>query len=195
MRTRARIVTIVGLLCSGACVAVLHVVRVDVPPFSHRLSEYAIGPYGWMMTMAFVALGCGLAALGPALLAERPRGTTWIVPATAFVAGAGMILSGVFRTGVSLSSETIHSRASIAATIALVGLALAHSIPASRRWSVVTVDRVGTGLALVAAALAGIAPVLHDTRWTGLGQRLLWIVLLVWLLRALRKRPAPQVAW
>lgn len=196
MRTRARIVTIVGLLCSGACVAVLHVVRPDVPPLSHRLSEYAIGPYGWLMTTAFVALGCGLATLGLALPAERPSGTTWIVPATAFMAGAGMILSGVFRTGVSISSEAIHSRASISATVAVVGLALAHSIPAVRRWSDVPLDRVGTGLALTAAALAGLGPVLHDTDWSGLGQRLLWIALLTWLIRALRRRPARRgVGW
>jgi Protein of unknown function (DUF998) len=189
VRTSA-IVAIVGLSASAACVAVLHVVRSEVPPLARRLSEYAIGPHGWIMTTAFVALGCGLVALGFALLRERPRGPTWIVPAAGVLAGVGMIISAVYETGSSASSETIHSRASISATIAVVGLALVHSTPAARRWSDVPVDRTSLGLALVAAVLAGIAPLLHDTRWSGLGQRMLWIVLLIWLLRALVKQPS-----
>jgi hypothetical protein len=28
---------------------------IDLQPAGHRLSEYANGPYGWMMTVAFVA--------------------------------------------------------------------------------------------------------------------------------------------
>ncbi len=178
-------ITIVGLLGSVTCVAVLHVVRSDVPPVARRLSVYADGPYGWIMTTAFVALGCGLAMLGFALLRDWPRGATWIVAVAGLEAGFGMILSAVFETGGAGASETIHSRASIAATIVVVGLVLVHSIPAARRWSDVPIDPVGTGLALFAAVLAAAAPLLHDTRWSGLGQRLLWVVLLIWLLRTL----------
>jgi len=144
-----------------------------------------------MMTTAFVALGCALAALGLALVAGRPRGITWIIPATTLAAGVGMVVSGVFETGDPPASDSIHSLASISATIAVVGIALVHSMPASRRWSDVPRGSVGIALALAAASLAAIAPVLNDTRWTGLGQRLLWIVLVAWLLRALWKQPLP----
>jgi hypothetical protein len=48
-----------------------------------------------------------------------------------------------------------------------------------------------SSLALAASALAAIAPVLHDTQWTGLSQRLLWAALLIWLLRVACTRPAP----
>ncbi len=170
----------------------LHLLRPDLPPASHRLSEYAIGPHGWMMTTAFVALGCALAALGLALLAERPRGITWIIPATTLAAGVGMIVSGVYETGDLPASDSIHSLASISATVAIVVIALVHSMPVARRWSDVPLGRVGIGLALTAAGLAVIAPALHDTRWTGLGQRLLWIVLIAWLLRALWLQPSQE---
>ena len=43
-----------------------------------------------------------------------------------------------------------------------------------------------------AAALAVMSPVRHHTRWTGLNQRLLWIVLITWLLRAAWE-PVPQL--
>jgi hypothetical protein len=181
----ARRVTVAGLACALGCVAVLHVARADVPPVARRLSVYAIGSHGWIMTAAFVALGCALAALGFALLREGPRGATWIIPMAGVVAGAGMILSAVFETGGSGSSEVIHSRASIAATVVVVGLVLVHSTPVARRWSDVPIDRIALGLAVGAVVLAAAAPLLHDTRWSGLGQRLLWAVLLVWILRAM----------
>jgi hypothetical protein len=192
VRTGARFVTTAGLLACGALVVVLHIVRPDLSPLSERLSEYAIGPHGWMMTTAFVALGCALATLGLALLSQRPRGITWIIPATTVAAGVGMFVSGVFETGDPPSSDAIHSLASISATVAVVAIALVHSLPAARRWSDVPIGGVGFVLALSAAALAAIAPVLHDTRWTGLGQRLLWIVLIAWLLRALWMQPSQE---
>jgi hypothetical membrane protein len=190
LRNRARIVAIAGLLCSVTCVALLHVVRTDLPPVAHRLSEYANGPYGWMMTLAFVALGCALVALGVALRAGRDMDRiTWIISATAFLAGLGTIVSGVFRTGTSQADEVIHSRASALATVAIVALALAYSIRVARRQTGATRDPVGTGLALAAAALAVLSPLLHATRWTGLNQRVLWTVLLAWLLWAAWHRP------
>jgi hypothetical protein len=182
------------LLVCGVLVIVLHIVRPDLPPAAHRLSEYAIGPHGWLMTTAFFALGCALATLGLAIVSEGPRGVTWIIPATTLAAGVGMFISGVFETGDPASSDAIHSLASISATVAVVAIALVHSIPAARRWSDVPLGRVGIVLALTAAVLAAIAPVLHDTRWTGLGQRLLWIVLVIWVLRALWVRPSRESA-
>jgi hypothetical protein len=188
LRSGARVLTIAGLLCSLALVAVLHVVRADLPPVSHRLSEYANGPYGWMMTAAFFALGSGLMALGVALGAEsRPRGIAWIMSATAILAGA--LLSGAFRTGVSHASEVVHSRASALATVAIVALALAYSKAAVGHRPRAAHDPAGAVLALIAAALAALSPLLHDTRWSGLGQRLLWIALLTWLLRAAWQLP------
>lgn len=189
MRPTARTLTLALLLCSAACVLALHALRTDVPPVSERLSAYALGPYGWLMTVAFVALGCGLASLGFTLLTERPRGTTWLVPTLGIAAGVGMVLSALYETEVSASSEIVHSRASIAATIAVVGLVVAHSLPAARRWSRVGADRTGIALAFAAVALLALAPVLHDTRWSGLGQRLLWAVLFAWLLRTLWRMP------
>jgi Protein of unknown function (DUF998) len=163
-------------------VAILHLLRTDLPPVAHRLSEYANGPYGWVMALAFAALGCGLIALGVSLWSARQSGPlAWIIPATAFLAGGGAIVSGMFRTEISATSELVHSSASGLATLALVILCLAYSIPILRR-AAVRPDSVGTALAVVATILAAISPLLHETRWTGLSQRLLWFALLAWLL-------------
>jgi hypothetical protein len=188
----SRIFTIVGLACSIACVAILHIVRPELQPVAHRLSEYANGPFGWVMTVCFVALGCGLVGLGVTLWRERDslrRRAVWIIPVSAVLAGAGMIISGAFKTGVSEGSEIIHSRASALATIAIVVLALTYSILAARR--PVAIHPIGFGLAVAAAALTAVSPLLHETRWTGLNQRVLWVTLLAWLLWAALQRPKP----
>jgi len=107
----------------------------------------------------------------------------WTIPATAMLAGVGMILSAVFETGGSQVSEMMHSRASAIAVVAVVALALGYSISPMGRATGATPEPIGAGLALLAAALAAASPLLHDTRWTGFSQRLLWFALITWLLR------------
>jgi Protein of unknown function (DUF998) len=119
---------------------------------------------------------------------EARRGRARIILATALLAAVGTILSGVFRTGASDISEAIHRRASAIAVVAVVALALAYSVSLARRRPSAASDPVGAGLAVTAAALAVMSPVWHHTRWTGLSQRLLWITLITWLLRAAWER-------
>ncbi|MDQ3619868.1 MAG: hypothetical protein M3391_07010 [Actinomycetota bacterium] len=96
---------------------------------------------------------------------------------------------GVFRTGASDISETIHSRASAIAVVAPVVLALSYSIiEAQSPRSIAVRDPIAAGLAVTAAALALISPVFHHTRWTGVTQRALWLALFAWLLRATRSK-------
>jgi hypothetical protein len=184
MSLRTRIITLLGVLSSIICVAILHIVRTDLSPLSHRLSEYANGSYGWLMAAAFIALACGITALGIGIWAWRGGGRrSWVILSTALLASVGTILSALFRTGASDISEAIHSRASAVAVVSVVALALIHSALLARDKFGDTSDPVGAGIALTAAALVVISPVLHHTPWTGLSQRLLWIAITVWLLR------------
>lgn len=193
MTRLARPVAIAALWCCVVGVVALHVLRTDLPPVSHRLSEYANGPYGWIMTAVFVALGLALVALGVVLWSDPSRGTVArTVPVAAFVAGVGALVSGLFRTGISGTSEALHSRASGLATVAIVVMAAVSAWPSVRRGDA-SRDRVAVGLAAAAVVLALLSPLLHETRWTGLSQRLLWAVLLAWLLwTASRCTPRPS---
>jgi Protein of unknown function (DUF998) len=175
--SRVRSFTIAAFLCSVACVAILHIARTDLSPTSHRLSEYANGPYGWMMTTAFAALAIALVALGISLRGGD-EGIARAAPLLAFLAAAGTILSAVFKTGGTEAGESIHSRASAIAVVSIVVLAIAHSVVGARR----APDVIGVILAFTAGIVACISPLLHETRWTGLSQRLLWMALIGWLL-------------
>ncbi len=67
-------------LIGVVAVVALHVLRPELAPISHRLSEYAIGRYGGVMTAAFVCVGASLLMLagrhrrsGPAVVFSRRR--------------------------------------------------------------------------------------------------------------------------
>jgi drug/metabolite transporter (DMT)-like permease len=184
-----RITALGALWLSVTCVVVLHLLRVDLAPVGHRLSEYANGPHGWIMTVAFVTLGVGLLALGIALRAHSDGYRfAWIGPLAAISGGFGMVVAGAFKTGGSDSRELVHSRASALGTIAIVILALAFTFVYARLKP--RPDQFGTALALAGAMLVVMSSFFHETRWTGLSQRILWLALVVWLLRtAWRLRP------
>jgi hypothetical protein len=178
---------------------ILHVARTDLSPAHDRLSEYANGAYGGVMTLSFFTLGAGIVLLGLMLPSSGPRhGWRRVVRFAVVGAGCGMVLSGLYRTdpdGAPTTSERVHSLASGAATMALIAAAvsslfLAHA-GSPRRASV-----PAGALAGAAVALGAISPVLHETAWTGLGQRALWLTLMAWLLlTAWQQAPvAPAVA-
>lgn len=48
-------------------VAVLHIAERGLNPARHMVSEYALGAYGWIQTLDFLAAGIGAIALGKAL--------------------------------------------------------------------------------------------------------------------------------
>ena len=137
----ARAVALAMLMCSVIGVAILHGLRTDLSPVGNRLSEYANGSHGWLMALVFGSLGVGLISLGVAFRATMRSDRhliTVLIPAAAFVAGIAAIVSGIFRTGVSATSEVIHSRASALATCSHRGartriLMAGHAETAGRR--------------------------------------------------------------
>jgi hypothetical protein len=172
------LLTVVGL-------AVLHVVRPDLSPISDRLSLYANGSYGPIMTASFVTLGAGAVVLGLALaFTGMTPGWSRVVPLATIVAGCGLIVSGLFPTdpaGAPTSTETIHSVASGSASMALITAAVAWALVARGHRPRKPIGPAEV-LAGAAVGLGAISPVLHGSKWTGLSQRLLWLTLTVWLL-------------
>src|SRR5918999_1511239 len=132
---------------SPACVVALHFVRPELDLASDRLSEYAHGPYGWLMVAAFATLGTGFGALGLALWREK---RAWILRAAALTAAVASFLSGMFDTVGS--SEPIHSYASTVAVLAATTLTLAYGLAPLRAASP-TVDLTARCLSLGAAVM------------------------------------------
>ena len=68
--------TFAGMGYFGVSLVALHFIRTDYDPVSENVSQYAIGPYGYMMTAAFFILGPAVIALAIGLfegVTPRPR--------------------------------------------------------------------------------------------------------------------------
>ena len=178
-----------AFLASAGMVAVLHALRSDLDPVRRRLSEYAVGQSGWLMTAAFVVFGLGLCALSRGVRSAGAMAPSMrLLEALLGIAGVGMIVSGAFETQVGPSAvewqEVVHSQASALAFMALIAAALLSATAARDvlAWGAARGPAdVITALATVSAA---ISPVTHDGPWAGLVQRLSYAAVLCWLLLA-----------
>ena len=161
-----------------ACLVVLHVIRPGVSPIERRMSEYALGPYGWLMDTAFAATAGGLTAL--AIFLARSAGRPRLVPAALVVAAGALVLSAIYQLDATDNvDDVIHRWASGTAAVAVIVAAIGWSVVGTgrqRRW------RRGPDfvLAVVALGLAVLSPLLHDTFLTGINQRLVWATLIAW---------------
>jgi membrane-associated phospholipid phosphatase len=200
-RRRVRAIGAASVVLSlGALVGIvlLHVLRRDLPPMSHRISEYAIGPHGGLMAASFVCIGAALLLLAAGLPLIGGRGPA-LVGAVVAVAGTGMVIAAFYRTDPERSGRTedaIHSASSGLATISLITAAVAWSI-LGPRWGRVERHPLLTLLALAAVVLGVASPFLHRTAVSGASQRSLWAALLVWVIAAawqLTSEPGRQLS-
>jgi hypothetical protein len=89
-------------LASGATfvvlLAVLHFVKPDLDPSWRVISEYALGDYGWIMTIAFLAWGLSAISLFVAIRFQIHTLAGRIGLVFLLVGAAGPILAGLFQT-------------------------------------------------------------------------------------------------
>ena len=85
----------------GVAIAIvsLHLLKPEIEPSWRFISEYALGRYGWLMSLTFVTFGVAHVALAFDL--RRFRSASWparLAPAAMAITAAGLILAGVFTT-------------------------------------------------------------------------------------------------
>jgi Protein of unknown function (DUF998) len=106
-----------------ALIVALHLVRPDLDPSGHMLSEYALGPFGWVMTGAFYALAASYLAL---LILLRPqlRGITGIIGMVClFIAAVGAAMGGLFPMDpLSMPPDRASTSATLHGVAALLGI-------------------------------------------------------------------------
>lgn len=84
--------------------AVLHLIKRELDPSWHFISEYAVGDYGWMMVLAFLSLALSYTALFLALRSQIRTRIGRIGLALLLVSAVGLIMGGVFATDPILAS-------------------------------------------------------------------------------------------
>lgn len=215
-RPSVEVLGTISLVCTGwflASVVLLHLIKPGLDPVDHQISEYALGPWGWLMTVAFLVVGAGMVALGVGLrrsLTPGPRvWAAWLIAVTA-VCFVGV---AVFPTDAPLADGTtantfsgqMHAFASTVGPLFLVvgAFALRGVFARDPRWH--PLARV-TGWFAVTMTLwylisGTVVVAFGPGSYTGVVQRLFWLVLLGWFaligarLRRLGAAPtAAQVA-
>jgi hypothetical protein len=134
---------------------VLHILRPDLDPSWHVVSEYANGPHGWLMTITFAALAAGCTAMVVLLL---PVADSWPIRVGTILlalAATGLAMAALFPADIVQDpmppvswTGSMHSVASLLGnpTLLIGMLVLAFALPGYAPWE-------GTGSILLALAV------------------------------------------
>lgn len=172
----------------------LHLLRRDLPPATHYISEYAVGRYGWLMASALVILGIGTLSLAVSLTRSTMSG--WVARTGVVllgISGIATVLTGLCRTDIDGHGRTlagqIHGRAAFVAILFEAVSVLLFSALFFRdgRWRSFRI--VSSALAVLTVVTGALIPVLAR----GTGERLLVYTLVTWLfVTAIRARQVAQ---
>jgi len=149
-----------------------HLLQPGLSPERHRISEYANGSPGWLMTAGFVAWALSLAAAAGAVRGSelRPVAGRSAVCALLAVAASGALITALFNTGTIAgvvphghhltTGNHLHDIGSGVLALALWGGALVSLLFHERRlrtWTTgVLTTSVACAVALSTAGLPGI---------------------------------------
>ncbi|EPX62635.1 hypothetical protein D187_008823 [Cystobacter fuscus DSM 2262] len=180
---------------------VLHVLRPDLVPTSHMISEYAIGPYGAVMGVSFGAFALGSLALLVALVGQARGWSGRMGLVFLFLTAVGLALGGAFPMDPTTADQTQMSFSgrmhgvgfmigvpSELLAVLFVSLALRRQAP----WS-------GARLPMWAAAvwlsLVVMVPLLMQMRYFGIPNRTFMVAYGIWIMLAarplMRTHPVP----
>ena len=175
------------LIYAALALVALHILRPDLTPRTNFISNYAVGPYGWVMTSCFCAMSLGVTLLAIGLISQgMPNLLARIVVALLLIAGVGLLGAAIFPTDLPGAPYTragdIHEKSFLINVSSLLLATVAFALGYSRdsRWCphtrVLAMLSVATCLAFIVQFLT-----LHKGAPYGLANRLFALTLLTWL--------------
>jgi hypothetical protein len=178
---------ILGIAYFLIVVIVLHFLRPDLNPISRFISEYAVGPYGFLMRSAFFGLSLGSLALvvGLYLGVSRP-GRSWIGLVLLGVWGVGILIAGIFPADLQGAPVTtvgsIHQTASALAflSVILATILISWRFKQDKKWSSFRRSALILSLVILVTFIGFSLSV--NTEFGGLSQRIFIASILLWLL-------------
>lgn len=171
-----------------AVLALLHWLRPDVDPIARVTSEYAVGPYGYLMVSTFLVLSLALVALAMGLarsLAAPARSWPWV--ALLILAGLALAVAALFPVDVGAvrpitPSGWVHRIAAIVVfpSLSTGVLLLSAQFKAHRQWR--DLAWFGTLVGLAGLMLfAGILLFFLERGLAGAAQRVFLALVIAWM--------------
>ena len=163
--------------------------RPEYNPVNHAVSNYAVGPYGYLMTAAFYALALSVFALAHGLARSMALTTQAQVAMLLLnIASIGIVVMGIFPG----DAHALHPPATITGivhwlaagvsflSIMIAAFILSNCFKTDERWQAFQRPAFALALAMVVALL--LYGMLALIGWIGIGQRIYITVSLTWLL-------------
>jgi hypothetical membrane protein len=120
------LLAIVGIVDVLLNVAVLHFLRPDVNPVLEPMSNYAVGPYGFLFTAADIGLGLAALALTFGLyLSIAPPGRSYVGLFLLGLYGVSVLLAGMFPIDIGGEATTFGIIHNIVGNISFFGFPIA----------------------------------------------------------------------
>jgi hypothetical protein len=161
MTTIAHISACLSLATAGlflALLAVLHFIKPEIDPSWQPISEYAIGPYGWLMALAFLSAGLSCITLFMAIRSQARRIAGRIGLALLLVSAAGFVMAAVFTSDPATATPPERT---VRGNLHGLGAILGGTVP------------------LAAALLCW--SLWRNPNWSFARRSLLWATILVWI--------------
>jgi hypothetical protein len=139
--------------------AVLHVIEPEFDPSWRMVSEYALGPYGWVLTLSFLAMALSCAALFVTVQSEI-RTISGKIGLALLLVVAAALTTAAFFTGdpITSTSDQLTTHGNIHAFAAMVGV---------------------PGLPI--AAILITRSLVRNPAWSSARRSLLWAANLTWI--------------
>ena len=181
------LLTIVGIVDFLLNFTALHFVRPDVNPVVEPMSNYAVGPYGFLFTAADIGLGLAAIALTFGLyLSIAPPGRSYVGLFLLALYGVSVLLAGIFPIDVGAEATTFGTIHNIVGNISFIGfpiavILLSLGMGKDERWR--SFRRRALALSMV-VVLTVILTILGSNLGIGYGvtQRIANVAALVWML-------------
>jgi hypothetical protein len=200
MTTRSARVAIGAACVALLALLLLHVLRPELAPASHMISEYTIGPYGVVMGVSFGAFALGSLALLMALVGSARGWLGRLGLVCLFLTAVGLALGGAFPMDPTTADQ---SRMSFSGKMHGVGfmvgvpgelLAVLFISLALRREAPWSGARLLPWAAAVWLSVVIMVPLLMHMSYFGIPNRTFMVAYGIWVILAARPLTrAPQV--
>jgi len=172
-----------------ATFVVLHFVQWELNPAEHFISEYALGRFGWLVTLAFFVVGVGTLGLARGLHRSFEPGELVATPvALMAIAGISFIVLGIFKIDPLLEDGTtaytpagiVHLLAGLVLFLSLIigAFILRGVFAGDARWWGLEEATLRFALGMVVAPVVMVAV---PQQTVGLAQRAVVAIMVAWL--------------
>jgi Protein of unknown function (DUF998) len=121
--------------------AALHLLKPELNPSWHVISEYAIGRYGWIMVLAFLSLATSLVTLFITLSSQLRTIVGRIGLGLLLLSAAGMTIAGIFSTdpitaveGTQTARGSLHELGALLDVTPIAALMISLSLARNPAW-------------------------------------------------------------